>query len=746
MHSDGDAIWALRVLRGEILNSAGTCRQAIAFLSSLRIPLRLAKTRVAADRLSALGLAQSHCSDFPAARRSFDAAQSIAHAVDAESEARVLVRKADFEIATRAWSAAERDSRTLIATASSPRYASRGWAALGKLRGQQERYDEAIEANERALGIASSNNDASLATIVRLNLGWLYVVSGDYDRAIEMLSAVEAETARLGRKNDRIVALMQLGNAHLNQSRPEEARRYYEQAIVIAKEMDSPQRAYLLENLARVELAAGAFSRANTLNAEAIVLHEQRREAEDGMRALALSGRIREGMGDPAGAETIYRRVVHESASRLAAFEAGYFLASLHANNGRRALAGEEFKRAILQSEGMRKLLKSEELKLSFTTTLQAVVNDYIEFLIVEGQATAALRVAESSRARTLSEAFGQTKAAAPPVDYRRIARARGPILSYWLTPRVSFLWVVDPKAISVFRLPPQAEIASAVEAYQRDLSGPRGNLESIAAGGQALWTMLQPGGVVESKRIVVVPDKELHALNFETLVPPSTSPHFWIEDATITTASSIELLARSVGRRKSARSLLLVGDPQASDGLPPLEWAKEEMQRVREHFEDAKVIDGAGATPAAYTAAASPRYGYVHFVAHGIGNATRPLDSAIVLGGKLYAREILRHRLEAALVTVSSCHGAGQRAYAGEGLVGLAWAFLRAGAHEVIAALWEVSDSATPQLMDAMYAGIARGEEPADALRAAKLSLLRSNTIYRRPLYWAPFVLYAGS
>jgi len=46
----------------------------------------------------------------------------------------------------------------------------------------------------------------------------------------------------------------------------------------------------------------------------------------------------------------------------------------------------------------------------------------------------------------------------------------------------------------------------------------------------------------------------------------------------------------------------------------------------------------------------------------------------------------------------------AGTRAYSGEGLVGLSWAFLRAGAHNVVAALWEVSDASTPQLMDRLY------------------------------------------
>jgi len=47
-------------------------------------------------------------------------------------------------------------------------------------------------------------------------------------------------------------------------------------------------------------------------------------------------------------------------------------------------------------------------------------------------------------------------------------------------------------------------------------------------------------------------------------------------------------------------------------------------------------------------------------------------------------------------------------REYAGEGLVGLAWAFLRAGSHNVIGALWDVSDASTPELMGHLYDGIA--------------------------------------
>jgi CHAT domain-containing protein len=107
---------------------------------------------------------------------------------------------------------------------------------------------------------------------------------------------------------------------------------------------------------------------------------------------------------------------------------------------------------------------------------------------------------------------------------------------------------------------------------------------------------------------------------------------------------------------------------------------------------------------------------------------------------------DVVRHPLTAYLVTISACNGAGTKSYAGEGLVGLSWAFLRAGAHNVIAGLWEVSNASTPQLMDELYKGIHAGEDPATALRKAKLTLVHSSGNYRKPFYWAPFLLYSGS
>jgi CHAT domain-containing protein len=116
-----------------------------------------------------------------------------------------------------------------------------------------------------------------------------------------------------------------------------------------------------------------------------------------------------------------------------------------------------------------------------------------------------------------------------------------------------------------------------------------------------------------------------------------------------------------------------------------------------------------------------------------------------ILTRGKLYARDVVGIPIHADLVTISACSSAGTRAYAGEGLVGFAWAFLRAGARAVAAGLWDVSDTSTERLMNEFYRRMAAGADPVAAMRQAKLALLASDR-FARPYYWAPFQIYVAS
>jgi CHAT domain-containing protein len=446
-------------------------------------------------------------------------------------------------------------------------------------------------------------------------------------------------------------------------------------------------------------------------------------------------------------------------------WEAEARLAKVYERESLSAKAEEEFRRSLDTIESVRSSVRTEELRLSFLSTAISFYSDYIEFLVSHRRIEDALQVAELGRARTLAEGLGTgskgLSVQRTSFHPQKIAeRSRAVVLFYWIGQEHSYLWVITPNKLSCIPLPKQSEVEPVVRAYRQAIVDGRDILASADAHGQQLYAMLVAPArnlIPRGSRIILVPAESLYGLNFETLIVPEPTPHFWIEDVTLSTASSLTLLSAANQRtRNQEKSLLLVGNPEPNPDFPLLDQAPAEMRSVSAHFGELqrKVLEGKQATASAYLESYPERYSYLHFATHGTASHIRPLESAVILSRegdtyKLYARDILAHPLDARLVTISACNGAGTRAYAGEGLVGLSWAFLRAGARNVIGSLWEVSDtSSTARLMDVLYEGLGRGQDPAIALRGAKLFILKSNagTVFHKPFYWAPFQLYTGS
>jgi CHAT domain-containing protein len=269
-----------------------------------------------------------------------------------------------------------------------------------------------------------------------------------------------------------------------------------------------------------------------------------------------------------------------------------------------------------------------------------------------------------------------------------------------------------------------------------------------IPAGERLFEMLIKPvrAWIPAGSHVVVTPDDVLHGLNLEALPDPATG-RYWIEDVTLANAPSLALLGPAAKAGTAGGGLLLMGDPVATDpAFPQLAYAAREMDSVASHFAgpEKMVLRRDAATPDAYRSANPSRFPVIHFTAHATANKESPLDSAVVLsGGKLYARDVMDLTLTADLVTVSACRGVGVRSYSGEGLVGFSWAFLRAGARNVIAGLWDVNDQSTAAMIDVLYREIAAGKRPAEALRQAKLSLIQSAGNLHKPYYWAAFQVY---
>ena len=107
---------------------------------------------------------------------------------------------------------------------------------------------------------------------------------------------------------------------------------------------------------------------------------------------------------------------------------------------------------------------------------------------------------------------------------------------------------------------------------------------------------------------------------------------------------------------------------------------------------------------------------------------------------GWLRAREIQSTQLKADLMVLSGCETGKGSFEDGEGLVGMSWATLAAGAHGSLASAWRVEAASTTEMMLAFHQNMQRGVGKAEALRRAELKILRSQQ-FAHPFYWAAFV-----
>ncbi|CAH3116441.1 unnamed protein product, partial [Porites lobata] len=96
--------------------------------------------------------------------------------------------------------------------------------------------------------------------------------------------------------------------------------------------------------------------------------------------------------------------------------------------------------------------------------------------------------------------------------------------------------------------------------------------------------------------------------------------------------------------------------------------------------------------------------------------------------------------QLRASLVVLSCCHSARGEVKA-EGVVGIARAFLGAGARSVLVSLWAIDDKATLEFMKNFYQHLVAGKSASEALNRA-MNCMRESTEFSDVTHWAPFVL----
>jgi len=376
-----------------------------------------------------------------------------------------------------------------------------------------------------------------------------------------------------------------------------------------------------------------------------------------------------------------------------------------------------------------------------------------------------------------------------------------GAILEYYLGQDASYLIFDSKQTLAIRALPGADTIEKLVDLHRARLTDPSVSADALKTGARLYELLISPieDLLGDVDHLLIVPTGNLFFLPFETLVSKSgDSEQFLIQRVSIRYAPSLnvaylvaERKSRGKDRRQHVRRVWLgYGDPVysagdarsrglevsaetqdmssaytralAGDDAPGaraglwlrLPGTEDEVKTISALFpQDAAEVNLAlDATEANFRAQAAAGSRYIHMATHGSlgeGGAREPAlvlslvgNSGGGLDGFLTMSDVFNLKAPADLVVLSACKTGQGRMVRGEGVAGMARAFLYAGADALVISLWSVADKETRDFMVGLYERLQGGADPESALRDVKLAFLDQGL---PPYYWAPFVFLGG-
>jgi len=619
---------------------------------------------------------------------------------------------------------------------------------LGLLHEKQGAIDEAREWYRQALEISRRIGDRKTEATLMNNLGWLADATGHPQKALGYYHRALARFEELGDSLRRATTLYGMATAQRHQDRLDEAQAHIEEALNVVEAVRG--------DVANFGLRTSFFGSRHDLYEFYVdlLMERYRREEEPRFQILAF-----------------------EASERA---RARSFLDALQ-------VSGPELRRradpALLrEEEALREQINAIAGQRLAAANQGAATPELTGFARRERQLLERL---ESVRTRMRA---GRADAVAEPLNLamiqRRVLDRDTQLLHYELAEPRSYLWLITTDSVTSVELPGKSAIRELAGNAYRLLtrSDRRASREQARHVNRALADLLL--GAIDAERLgrlLIVAEGPLQLIPFGALLVPAAGGEGKAEPLLVDheviqvpSASVIAGLRRELRTpRRSPGTLAVIADPVYDAGDPRLYGltARRAEEAPSSHL---RRLPGAGlegrallelvpeshsfaalgfaANRATVLSGALADYAFLHFALHGVVDIPQPELSAIVLSqfdasgrpvdGFLRAYEISGLDLGADLVVLSACQTALGKQIEGEGVVGLARAFLHAGARQVVVSLWQVRDRATAELMRRFYVHMFRHRRnPAAALRAAQLSMYRERR-WQAPFYWAAFVV----
>ena len=250
---------------------------------------------------------------------------------------------------------------------------------------------------------------------------------------------------------------------------------------------------------------------------------------------------------------------------------------------------------------------------------------------------------------------------------------------------------------------------------------------EDLQASRQLYSLLVSPLQTTEN--LWIMPSGELWGLPFETLQGPEG--HYLVETASCAYLGPSEALQLVTEPAHAAGKWVGAGNRSLPGTL-------HELTQIQSLFSEGETVSD---WPSLQGASKNARY--LHLATHSVARPDKPLASFLELGdGPLALDKIYSLTLPpGSLVVLSSCSGAVAQRHRERDLISLASGFRAAGAASVVAALWPVDDEATAQFFPPMYRQLLAGSSRQQALRQAKLEMLKQPAL-AHPYFWGAFTL----
>lgn len=641
---------------------------------------------------------------------------------------------------------------------------------LGVIEHRQGRPDDALRLFQRSMELADAAKLIDVQIMAGQGISILFTAKHDFPNALQTINRSLELARRVNAKTSEVELLWRAAQTYYGMQDYRESAVLAAQALTLSRSLGLPKLMYL-----SAATLGEAYAADNKVDLAIATLTEAIDQVEE-LRDRA-AGRLE-------ARQFFFEKMVgpYQTLVKLLTKQGRIFEALLYAERAKGRLLLESVRR---NTPDLQNVLNANE-KVELQRLHDRVLAVYQRLQSLSGKDRTGELNNELEAARREFTSFEKRLVAAHPelllragpaqpltdVSLSNLVRADGmAYLEYVSAGDDIGIFTLKGKGVThshelkYTRLPVNAEeLRRKVREFHSALA--ERSPEYVALGRELYRLLIEP--VADELRnirtICIIPDEFLWTLPFQALT--TTRGTYFIQEYPLYYAPSLSVLNELSLRRRqqsSNESLVAFGNPvidqKLREDLHPIPETKTEVLAVAAaaRSQVKRVFVGQRADEKSFKIVA-PKYATIHLATHGVLDNRNPLNSYLLLTksgdeteneGLLQAHEILDMHLDADLAVLSACETGNGRISPGEGVIGMSWAFLMAGARSVVVSQWRVNSGSTSELMKNFYQALAgesdlNGPNKSQALREASLRLLK-NRRYRHPFYWAGFVLVSS-